>query len=127
MIWNPKAECDNRDDRKVQQLYNLKKLVRHVYENIPFYRKKFDELGVTPDDIKTIEDIAKLPFTTKDELRETYPYGLLAVDEKDIVEIHTSSGTTGTPVLGAYTKADIAMWSEVMARCLCMAGEHLTM
>ena len=122
MIWNKKAECDNINDRKVQQLYNLKKLVRHVYETIPFYTKKFDEMGVKPDDIQSMADIAKLPFTTKDDMRDTYPYGLLAVDEKDIVEIHTSSGTTGTPVLGAYTKNDIAMWSEVMARCLCMAG-----
>lgn len=122
MIWNKSAECDNREDRKSQQLYSLKKLVRHVYETIPFYKKKFDEAGVTPDDIKTLKDIAKLPFTTKDDLRETYPYGLLACEEKDIVEIHTSSGTTGTPVLAAYTKNDMEMWSEVMARCLCMAG-----
>ncbi|MDC7240970.1 MAG: phenylacetate--CoA ligase, partial [Spirochaetales bacterium] len=122
MIWNKQAECENRDDRKVKQLYNLKKLVRHVYETIPFYKKKFDELGVKPDDIKTLADISKLPFTTKDELRETYPYGLLACDKKDVVEIHTSSGTTGTPVLGAYTSNDIKMWGEVMARCLCMAG-----
>ncbi|OQY31366.1 MAG: phenylacetate--CoA ligase [Spirochaetaceae bacterium 4572_59] len=122
MIWNSKAECDNRDDRKVQQLYNLKKLVRHVYETIPFYKTKFDEVGVKPDDIQSMADIAKLPFTSKDELRETYPYGLLAVDEKEIVEIHTSSGTTGTPVLAAYTEADMDMWSEVTARCLCMAG-----
>ncbi len=122
MIWNPKAECDNREDRKIQQLYSLKKLVRHVYETIPFYKRKFDEAGVKPDDIQSMADIAKLPFTTKDELRDTYPYGLLAVDEKEIVEIHTSSGTTGTPVLAAYTKNDMEMWSEVMARCLCMAG-----
>jgi phenylacetate-CoA ligase len=122
LIWNKSAECDNRDDRKVQQLYNLKKLVRHVYETIPFYKKKFDDAGVKPDDIKSIEDIAKLPFTTKDDLRDTYPYGLLACDKKDIVEIHTSSGTTGTPVLAAYTRNDMEMWSEVMARCLCMAG-----
>lgn len=122
MIWNKNAECGNKDDRKIQQLYNLKKLVRHVYETIPFYKEKFDEAGVKPDDIKTIEDIAKLPFTTKDDLRDTYPYGLLACDKKDIVEIHTSSGTTGTPVLAAYTKNDMEMWSEVMARCLCMAG-----
>jgi phenylacetate-CoA ligase len=122
LIWNKAAECDNRDDRKVQQLYNLKKLVRHVYETIPFYKKKFDDIGVKPDDIQSMADIAKLPFTTKDEMRDTYPYGLLGVDEKEIVEIHTSSGTTGTPVLGAYTRNDLKMWSEVMARCLCMAG-----
>jgi hypothetical protein len=82
------------DDRKVQQLYNLKKLVRHVYNTIPFYTRKFDELGVKPDDIQSMADIAKLPFTTKDDMRDTYPYGLLAVEEKEIVEIHTSSGTT---------------------------------
>ena len=100
----------------------IKKLVRHVYETVPFYKKKFDDAGVAPDDIKTLADISKLPFTTKDELRDTYPYGLVACDQKEIVEIHTSSGTTGTPVLAAYTRNDMDMWGEVMARCLCMAG-----
>jgi phenylacetate-CoA ligase len=96
--------------------------VERVYEKVPFYRRKCDEVGVTPQDIQDITDIVKLPFTTKDELRETYPYGLLAVNESEIVEVHTSSGTTGTPVVDAYTQTDIDTWSEAMARTLARAG-----
>jgi phenylacetate-CoA ligase len=91
-------------------------------KTFPFIEKKMDDMGVTPKDINSIDDIAKLPFTTKDELRETYPYGLLACKEEELVEIHTSSGTTGTPVLGGYTRDDLNMWAEVMARCLGMSG-----
>jgi phenylacetate-CoA ligase len=122
MIWNPEAECENHESRRLLQLYRLKKLVDHVYKKVPFYKKKLDALGVKPEDIKSLEDISKLPFTTKDDLRDAYPYGLVACQEHEIEEIHTSSGTTGTPVLGAYTAADLEMWSEAMARCLCMAG-----
>jgi len=122
MIWNEKAECQPEADRKNSQAVSLRNLAERVYANVPFYRKKFDQLGIKPSDIHTIEDMAKLPFTTKDELRDTYPYGLLAVDKEDIVEIHQSSGTTGTPVVDAYTQGDIDIWSEAMARCLTMAG-----
>ncbi len=122
MIWNPEAECFPPEQRKKIQLAYLKNLVERVYERVPFYRKKFQEAGITPQDIRNLEDIQKIPFTTKDDLRETYPYGLLAVPAAEIDEIHMSSGTTGTPVVDAYTRKDIAMWAEGMARTLSMAG-----
>ena len=126
MIWNPEAECMPRENRRRMQLANLKNLVEKVYDRVPFYRKKFEAAGITPKDIRSLEDIEKIPFTTKDELRETYPYGLLAVPEAELEEIHMSSGTTGTPVVDAYTKKDIASWSEGMARTLSMAGAGRT-
>ena len=121
-IWNKEAECGSLEARRELQLKELQKTVERVYTRVPFYRRKLDELGVRPDDIRCLKDIAKLPFTTKYELRETYPYGLLACAREDLVEIHTSSGTTGTPVVGAYTQNDIDLWSEIMARTLSMAG-----
>ena len=122
MIWNEKVETATAADLKSMQLESLVGLVDKLYSKVPFYRRKFEELGVKPSDIQDLSDISKLPFTTKDELREIYPYGLLAVDESEIVEIHQSSGTTGTPVVNAYTQKDIDIWSEAMARCLTMAG-----
>lgn len=122
MIWNPEAESCGDAARKTKQLEALGRLVERVYEQVPFYRKKFETAGVKPGDIGRLEDIAKLPFTTKDELRETYPYGLLAVPESEILEVHTSSGTTGSPVVDAYTAKDIDIWSDAMARTLAMAG-----
>ena len=104
------------------QFARLKNLVERVYTNVPFYRKKLEAAGVKPADIKSLADIAKLPFTSKDDLRETYPYGLLAVPQSEIVEIHMSSGTTGTPVVDAYTRRDMDDWSEGMARTLSGAG-----
>ena len=121
-IWNKEAECGALEARRQAQLEELQKTVERVYSRVPFYRNKLDEKGVKPDDIRCLKDIAKLPFTTKYELRETYPYGLLACAREDLVEIHTSSGTTGTPVVGAYTQNDIDLWSEIMARTLAMAG-----
>ena len=104
------------------QFARLKNLVERVYTNVAFYRDRFDSMGIKPSDIKSLEDIAKLPFTTKDDLRTTYPYGLLAVPQAEIVEIHMSSGTTGTPVVDAYTKRDLDDWSEGMGRTLSGAG-----
>jgi len=101
---------------------SLQELVSRIYSRVEFYRKKMDSLGVKPADIKSIEDIVKLPFLSKDEMREVYPFGLLASDKTDIVEIHTSSGTTGKPVVDAYTRKDIEIWSEVMARTLASGG-----
>ncbi len=121
-IWNREAECASTEARQKLQLERLQSAVERVYSRVPFYRKRLDDLGVKPEAITCLKDIAKLPFTTKYELRETYPYGLLACDHSEIVEIHTSSGTTGTPVVGAYTASDINLWSEVMARTLSMAG-----
>ncbi len=104
------------------QFARLKNLVERVYESVPFYREKLDAAGVKPADIHTLEDLAKLPFTSKDDLRDTYPYGLLAVPQSEIVEIHMSSGTTGTPVIDAYTARDMDDWAEGMARTLSGAG-----
>ena len=122
LIWNKEAECASTELRKKQQLERLQHMVETVYANVPFYKTKLDTAGVTPDSITCLADITKLPFTAKGDLRETYPYGLLACPMRDIVEIHTSSGTTGTPVVGAYTQSDIDMWAEIMARTLTMAG-----
>lgn len=122
MIWNPAQETIERKEIRKNQLRSLKALLVHVYRNVRFYRDKFDKAGIKPEDIKTLEDLARVPFTTKDELRDTYPFGLLAVPREEVYEIHTSSGTTGTPVLGAYTRADIELWSEGMARTLSAAG-----
>lgn len=122
MIWNSQDETMPREELRKLQGKRLKNIVFNAYERIGFYRNKMDNIGVKPSDIESIEDIVKLPFLTKDELREVYPYGLLAVDKKDIVEIHTSSGTTGKPVVDAYTQRDIDLWSEVMARTLSMGG-----
>ncbi|MDD4527860.1 MAG: phenylacetate--CoA ligase [Candidatus Margulisbacteria bacterium] len=106
---------------RLQQSKSLKKLVELVYK-VPFYKQKMDELNVNPNDIKSIEDIVKLPFTTKHDLREVYPLGLCACEQDEIVEVHMSSGTTGTPVVDAYTLNDIEIWSETMARTLSMGG-----
>jgi phenylacetate-CoA ligase len=122
LIFNREIETLSGKKLQEEQSDNLKRLVKRVYDRVPFYRKKFDEAGVRPADITSLKDIRKLPFTTKDELRETYPFGLLAVPEAEIVEVHTSSGTTGKPVVDAYTIGDIEIWSEAMARTLAMAG-----
>ncbi len=122
MIWNNEYETMNREKLKEIQSERLIKLIERVYKNNDFYRKKMDDKGIKPADIKSIDDIVKLPFITKDEMRLTYPYGLLCVDKKEIVEIHTSSGTTGKPVVDAYTRNDIEVWSEVMARTLTAGG-----
>ncbi len=122
MFWNEEAECMSPAERKQLQLKRLQEVVKRAYENVPFYRKRFDDAGVKPDDIKTLEDIEKLPLTTKDDLRDAYPFGMFAVPPKKIVEIHTSSGTTGKPTVSGYTRKDIETWSEVMARGLTMFG-----
>lgn len=122
MIWNPEHECMDKAALQKLQFARLKNLVERVYTNVPFYRETLDKMGVKPSDIRSLADIAKLPFTTKDDLRDTYPYGLLAVPQSEIVEIHMSSGTTGTPVVDAYTRRDMDDWSEGMARTLSGAG-----
>lgn len=122
MILSPELECMNREDLRVLQFARLKNLIEKIYANVPFYREKFDALGLKPSDIRCLEDIKKLPFTTKDDLRQTYPYGLLAVPQSEIVEIHMSSGTTGLPVVNAYTQADMDQWTEGMGRTLSGAG-----
>ena len=111
-------ECMDRESMKKLQLERLQKTVKTCYEKVPFYRKKFDKMGIKPEDIKSLEDITKLPFTTKYDLRDEYPFGLNAVPMDQIVRVHASSGTTGKPVVGTYTKNDIDNWAEGAARVL---------
>ena len=122
MIWNKEMECMSREDMRRLQSERLVKLVAYVYENVPFYRERMDKMGVAPSDIHGIEDITKLPYTTKDDLRDTYPFGLFAASRKDIVRIHASSGTTGKATVVGYTQHDIDVWAECVARCMSMAG-----
>ncbi|MBR2614240.1 MAG: phenylacetate--CoA ligase [Clostridia bacterium] len=121
-MFNPKIETMSREELKVLQLERLQKIVKYAYENVPFYKKKYDQAGVKPEDIKCLEDIKKLPFVVKDDLRDNYPFGLLAVPMDDIVRVHASSGTSGKPTVVAYTKNDLDMWSECMARLIVAAG-----
>ena len=116
MIWNKEAECMSDDTKENLQLKRLKEAVENAYNNVPYYKKRLDGMNIKPDDIKTLEDIEKLPFTTKDDLREAYPFEMFAVPRKEIVEVHTSSGTTGKPTVSGYTRGDLEIWSEVMAR-----------
>ena len=118
MIHNPAMECMDRESMKKLQLERLQQTVRTCYEKVPFYKKKFDKMGIKPEDIKSLDDITKLPFTTKYDLRDEYPFGLNAVPMDQIVRIHASSGTTGKPVVGTYTKNDIDNWAEGAARVL---------
>lgn len=122
MIWNEARECMSRDEMNNLQSARLKKVVSRVYHNVEPYRKKMQEAGLEPGDITSIEDIAKLPFTTKDDLRDNYPFGLFAVPLSEIVRIHASSGTTGKATVVGYTRKDIDVWSECVARCCAMAG-----
>ncbi|MCF6096828.1 phenylacetate--CoA ligase [Thermovorax subterraneus] len=115
-------EALEREKLKELQLERLKKIVKYAYNNVPFYRKLFDEKGLKPEDIKTLKDIREIPFTTKDDLREAYPYGMFAVPLKKVVRIHASSGTTGKPTVVGYTKKDIETWAELVARIAFMAG-----
>ncbi len=121
-IFNEKMERIDRKKLRDIQLKRLKESVHRCYENVPYYRKKMKDAGVKPEDIKTLEDIRKLPFMEKEDLRKNYPFGLLAVPKEDIVELHASSGTTGKPTTVFYTLNDLEVWSEVMARCLAMSG-----
>lgn len=122
MIWNTQMECADRESMRALQLDKLQRTVKHEYENVAPYRKKMDEVGVKPEDIKTLDDIRKLPFTTKEDLAENYPTGLFAKPMHDIMRIQASSGTTGKPKIAGYTKNDLDMWGECVARSLTMAG-----
>lgn len=122
MIWNETIECMSRDEMRKLQGIRLRQTVERVYHNTPFYRKKMQELGITPNDINSIDDIVKLPFTTKQDLRDNYPFGLFAVPMSEIVRLHASSGTTGRPTVVGYTRQDLATWGEVVARCLSAYG-----
>lgn len=122
MIWNKSKECMNPEEKRCLQGERLRKLVEKVYHSTPFYRRKMQEMDITPGDIRSIDDIVKLPFTTKQDLRDNYPYGLFAVPMSQIVRLHASSGTTGSPTVVGYTRRDLSIWSEMIARCLSAYG-----
>lgn len=115
-------EIASRDEIQALQLERIKKTLRHAYDNVPMYKQRFDEAGVHPDDLHALEDLAKFPFTYKDDLRAHYPFGLSAVPRDQLVRIHASSGTTGKPTVVVYTKNDIDMWADVLARSLRASG-----
>ena len=119
--YQPEYECASREELRRIQGKRLKAQVKHVWENVPYYRQKMEEIGVTPDDIKGIEDIVKLPFLKKDDLRDSYPDGLRGVPAKECVRIHSTSGTTGKRVVAYYTKEDIDLWDDCVARALVAA------
>ncbi|MGE5495495.1 MAG: phenylacetate--CoA ligase family protein [Burkholderiales bacterium] len=122
MYWNKEIECMDRDQLEALQFYKLKRTVKKVYENVPFYKKAFNEKGIKPEDIKSLDDLKLLPFTLKSDLRDNYPFGMFAVPREEIVRVHASSGTTGKPTVVGYTKRDIENWASLMARTLVFAG-----
>lgn len=121
-IWNPAAECLAREELAAQQLERLKKIVKTAWARLPYYRAKMDAAGVQPQDIQTLADVSKLPFTTKDDLRGCFPYEAFAVPLAEVVRIHASSGTTGQATVVGYTRRDMATWSDLMARLHTAAG-----
>lgn len=122
MIWNREAECMSAEETGELQLRRLQAVVKRAYENVPYYNTRFSDLKIEPEDIETLDDIEKLPFTSKTDLRDAYPFGMFAVPTEDIVEVHTTSGTTGKPTVSGYTEDDLDIWGEVMARALTMTG-----
>ena len=123
-IWNRHYECMDRDELRRVQSERLVETVERVYFNVPYYRHKMQEAGLGPEKIRSIDDLGKLPYTTKQDLRDNYPFGLFAVPLSEIVRIHASSGTTGKSTVVGYTRNDISTWSEVMARTLTSAGAN---
>lgn len=121
--FNPELETMSRSELEALQLERLQKTVNHCM-NSPFYQNKFKELGITPDDIKTLDDVRKLPFTTKEDLRENYPFGICCVPMKDCVRLHSSSGTTGNPTVVLHSQKDLDEWANAVARCLWMVGSR---
>ena len=115
-------ETASIDEIRALQLDRMKWSLRHAYENVPMYRQRFDADGVHPDDLKTLADLAKFPFTYKSDLRDNYPFGLFAVPREQIVRVHASSGTTGKPTVVGYTQKDISMWSDMVARSMRASG-----
>lgn len=120
--WDPKIETMHRKDMQALQFKRLKKSVKTVYKNVPFYRRKFDELGIKPDDIRSLADVPKLPHTLRTDFTDNYPFGLFAVPMDDIIRIHSSSGTTGKPKVVGYTRGDIEAWGNLLARNFTMVG-----
>lgn len=124
MYWNETKECMEREELQALQLERLKQLVTRLYHDVPFYRNAFQKSGIVPEDVKSLDDLAKLPFTTKQDLRDNYPYGLFAKPMSQIVRVHASSGTTGKPTVVGYTRNDITTWSEIVARSMSCAGAN---
>jgi len=122
IYWNRKIETMPTQELKRLQLKELKQLVKDCYENSVFYRKKFDGAGLKPESIRSLDDLDKIPFTAKSDLKDNYPFGMVAAQSDEIVEIHASSGTTGNPIIGAYTQNDMDVWQELMARSIYTAG-----
>ncbi|AKX93266.1 phenylacetate-coenzyme A ligase [Moorella thermoacetica] len=122
MYWNERYECMPEAELQELQLERLQATVRRAFFDVPFYRRAFQEIGLEPGDIKSLDDLQRLPFTTKQDLRDNYPYGMFAVPMSEIVRIHSSSGTTGKPTVVGYTRHDIDVWSELMARALVCGG-----
>jgi phenylacetate-CoA ligase len=127
MMFEPRYESLPRPEMKSLQSQRLAEVSRYVYERVDFYRHKLDEAGVEPDDISSLNDLRRLPFTRKEELRDHYPFGLFAVPMEDVVRVHASSGTTGKPTVVGYTKEDVDVFATVNARCLAMAGADSSM
>lgn len=121
-MFQEKEQFMSMEEIKKVQLEKIKKQVKHAYDNVSFYKGKFDEIGLKPEDIQTLEDVSKIPFTVKDDLRDHYPYGILAVDLDEVNRLHASSGTTGIPTVVSYTVNDLDTWSNLMARCYSCAG-----
>ena len=122
MYWQPESECMDREELAQLQLERLESTLNRVYQNVPFYKRKFDEIAFNPDDLRSLEDLGKLPFTTKNDLRENYPYGLFAVPLREVVRVHASSGTTGMSTVVGYSRNDIKTWSNLVARILAAGG-----
>jgi len=122
MIWEPQLETMSRADLAALQLQRLQALVRRVYERVPFYHDRFEEAGVRPEHIRTLDDLRRLPFTRKSDFRDNYPFGLFAVPLSQVVRVHASSGTTGKPIVVGYTANDLRVWAAVCARCLAASG-----
>ncbi|WP_294072290.1 phenylacetate--CoA ligase family protein [Proteiniphilum sp. UBA1028] len=124
MIWNPEIECADRQQLHEIQSKRLARTIQRLYDNVPFYRNKLNEAGIKPGDVGSVDQLKRLPFTTKTDLRDNYPFGLFTVPQSDVVRIHASSGTTGKPTVVGYTQHDLEIWAEVVARSLTMAGIH---
>ncbi len=122
MLYNERVETMSREQMRAVQLARLRQVIRRVYERVPFYRERMDAIGMTPEDIRTLEDIQKMPFTVKNDLRDHYPYGLFAEPMENIVRVHASSGTTGRPIVAGYTRDDLSNWAECIARLVTAAG-----
>ena len=124
MTWNSDIECADRQQLYEIQSGRLTAMIHRIYDNVPFYHNKLKEAGIEPGDIRSVDQLKYLPFTTKTDLRDNYPFGLFTVPQSEIVRIHASSGTTGKPTVVGYTQQDLEIWAEVVARSLTMAGIH---